>query len=104
MKLVPLFFLPAIFSCAAYAADETSGSPANFSAEYISSCNGLSEKDSCQVHGKTNNLLTGTCKTKAVATGDVELVCVPEQAVKNTGGESDTNPQPDGRQHKHKRH
>ncbi|RYG02440.1 MAG: hypothetical protein EOO07_32980 [Chitinophagaceae bacterium] len=76
----PLFSISvSILFSVTVAADETRSASIDIPAEYVNSCKGLSEKDSCQVHGKTNNLLTGICTTKAVTNDDVELVCRPEQ-------------------------
>jgi hypothetical protein len=89
-----------------FAADETNSSPTNFPIEYVNSCKGLSEKDSCQVHTKTNSLVTGSCKIKSITADNFDLVCVPEQPAKNVSLDSDVaqNTDQDAHQHKHKRH
>jgi hypothetical protein len=109
MKYAFLFSLAA-FSTAVFAADDINNSLAilkNSTAaipiEYVNSCKGLSEKDSCQVHGKTNNLITGSCKTKAISADNFDLVCTPEQ-IKNPAADSDAPAAPDhtAQKQKHK--
>ena len=106
MKYAFLVFLSTIFSIAAFAADEITSAPTTFPAEYVNSCKGLSEKDSCQVHSKANSLMTGICKTKAMTADNFELVCIPEQSSKSGSSDSDAaaNSDPDSHQHKHKHH
>lgn len=108
MKYAFLFSASLLFSTAAFAADDINNSSAilknstaSVPAEYVSSCKGLSEKDSCQVHGKTNNLITGSCKTKAISADNFDLVCVPEPA-KSPATDSDAPLPPDHGEHQKK--
>lgn len=110
MKYTFLFSVTLLFSTAIFAADDINSSPAilknptaGIPAEYVNSCKGLSEKDSCQVHGKTNNLINGSCKTKAISADNFDLVCIPEQ-VKNAAADSDAPTAPDhtAQKQKHK--
>jgi len=105
MKYVLLFSALLNLSTAAFAADDIGNLQAPISAEYVNSCKGLSEKDSCQVHGKTNNLITGSCKTKAITPDNFDLVCVPEQVSKKSAEDSDAVASSDhgSHQQKHKR-
>jgi len=103
MKYALLFFLSTNFSTTVFAAEDITTAQATFPVEYVNSCKGLSESDGCQVHSKSNSLLTGVCKTKIVTPDDFELVCIPEQANTNGSQNLDTNASPDLDPHRHKR-
>jgi hypothetical protein len=94
-----LFSAATIFSTSVLASDEDS--QVNIPVEYVNSCKGLSEKDSCQIHGKTNALLNGSCKTKALSQDDFELICIADETKKDPAPDSDSALSDQG-SHKHK--